>query len=134
MLSPIGFLPPRYRTFARYFVSGGIATLIHYATLSAMVELGGIDEVLSTATGYALGAVGHYLLSYHWAFGSTARHRRAVVRFIFVAASTLLLNAAVFWVFHEMVGLWYLLAQLVTTVLLLFVNFTINARFTFAER
>lgn len=134
MRSPMELLPSRYRTFARYFISGGIATLVHYTVLTVMVEFGGVDEVLSTVAGYALGAMGHYLLSYHWAFGSSARHRRALVRFVFVAASTLVLNAAVFWVFHEIFGLWYLLAQLVTTALLLFVNFTINARFTFSER
>lgn len=134
MLPPLAWLPPRYHTFARYFISGGIATLVHYTILTAMVEIGRVDETVSTATGYVVAAAGHYMLSYHWAFQSSARHGGALFRFACVAGSTLVLNTAMFWLFHEVFGLWYLLAQAVTTVLLLFVNYTLNSRFTFTDR
>lgn len=134
MRSPIEILPTRYHTFARYFVCGGTATVIHYSILTALVELVHLDETLSTAIGYTLSAVVHYTMSYHWAFKSTVAHHKATIRFVFVALTSLALTTATFWVFHEIVGLWYLLAQAVTTALILFFNFTLNSRFTFASR
>ena len=127
-------LPAKWQTFARYFVSGGLASAIHYAILTSLVEIADADATLSTAIGYFVSSTGHYLLSYHWAFRSEVRHGRATVRFAAVAGSTLLLNTLVFWLLHEVAGVWYLAAQLITTALLLAVNFTLNARFTFAHR
>lgn len=132
--TPFDLLPPRLRTFARYFVAGGLATIAHYAILTSLVELAAVDATLATAIGYFLSSVGHYLLCYHWAFRSSARHARATVRFAAVAGSTLLLNTGLFWLLHEAAGLWYVAAQVITTGLLLLVNFALNSRFTFAAR
>lgn len=134
MLSPIARLPLRYHRFARYFISGGLSTLVHYTILTGLVEIGRVDETVSTATGYVIASAGHYMLSYHWAFRSGARHAKALLRFVCVAGSTLVLNTAMFWVLNEALGLWYLLAQAITTGLLLFVNYALNARFTFSGR
>ena len=132
--SPFDLLPPRLRTFGRYFVSGGIATVMHYSILTSLVEIAKLDATVATAIGYFLSSVGHYLLCYHWAFKSSVHHGQASIRFAAVAASSLLLNTGLFWLLHEAAGLWYLLAQVITTALLLLVNFALNSRFTFSTR
>lgn len=131
--SAIDRLPPRTRTFARYVVCGGTSTLLHYSILTALVELGGVNETLSTTIGYFSSSFVNYMLLYHWAFRSTVVHLKATIRYFSVAAGTLLLNSMIFWVMFQVVGLWYLLAQAVTTVLVLSVTFTVNSRYTFTR-
>ena len=127
-------IPDKYQTFARYVLSGGTATAIHYSILVVLVEIAFLDETLSTAIGYSSSSIIHYLILYYWAFGSTAANAGAFIRFCGVAGSSLLLNTAIFWVFLEIIGLWYLLAQVITTCLVLAYTYTINSRFTFADR
>lgn len=127
------YLPVRFEIFARYAVSGGTATAIHYTILVLLVELAGADETLSTTVGYFLSGIVHYLLLYHWAFRSSVRHRKATIRFFLLAVCTLCLNSAIFWILFELAGLWYLFAQLVTTGLILSITFTVNSRYTFAR-
>ena len=133
-MRPIPGIPDNYRPLARYVLSGGIATAIHYSILVILVEVAKLDETLSTAIGYFSSSIFHYLILYYWAFGSTATHSGAVIRFCGVAGSSLLLNSAIFWIFLEIIGLWYLVAQIITSCLVLGYTYSINSRFTFARR
>ena len=126
-------VPSRFRTFARYVVCGGTATLLHYSILTGLVELGHVNETLSTTVGYFTSSIVNYLLLYHWAFRSSVLHRKATIRYFILAAGTLLLNSMIFWVMFRVAGLWYLLAQAVTTLLVLSVTFTVNSRYTFTR-
>ncbi|MEQ9447290.1 MAG: GtrA family protein [Rhodospirillaceae bacterium] len=121
------------QVIARYLVCGGVATAVQYSILAALVELGGVNETVSTTIGYTVSGFVNYLLLYNWAFRSRVRHRRASIRFIGLATVTLALNSALFWTLFELAGLWYMLAQVVTTLLILSLTFTINSRYTFTR-
>lgn len=81
------------------------------------MEYGGWDETLSFAVSYVIASVVQYLLLYYWAFGSTAGHGQASVRFLVTSLAMLRLKSAAFWVFVEVVQNWYLLAQVIVTAL-----------------
>jgi putative flippase GtrA len=127
-------LPDRFHRFARYVVSGGTATVIHYAILVTLVELGRVNETLSTAIGYFSSAVVHYLILYYWVFSSGVHHGRTTGRYVAVVLVSLLINTLIFWLFFEVFGIWYLFAQVITTCLVLAVTYTANSRFTFAPK
>lgn len=130
----IALFPARFHEFARYAVSGGTATAIHYAMLVCQVELAGMNETLSTAIGYVSSGIVHYVILYHWVFRSSVRHWQTTRRFLAVATCALALNTGVFWIFLEVFNLWYLAAQVVTTLLVLAVTYTVNRQFTFSRK
>lgn len=133
MTSSFDCLSPRFQVIARYLVCGASATAVHYSILAALVELIGIDETVSTTIGYAVSGFVNYLLLYNWAFKSSVRHRKASIRFVVLAMVTLALNSTLFWALFELAGLWYMLAQAITTLLILTVTFSVNSRYTFTR-
>jgi putative flippase GtrA len=114
-----------------YVGSGGIATASHYGVTIASVELLGVAPVVATMLGFTVGAVIKYWLNYSVAFRSRARHRRAVVRYVIALASLLALNTLVFALLQEGAGLHYVLAQALTTILLIPPGYVIHRQWVF---
>jgi len=124
--------PVRHRRSVPMYVgSGGIATASHYGVTIASVELLGVAPVVATMLGFTVGAVIKYWLNYSVAFRSRARHRRAVVRYVIALASLLALNTLVFALLQEGAGLHYVLAQALTTILLIPPGYVIHRQWVF---
>jgi|SRR5688572_21078055 len=111
---------PRHRySIPMYIGAGGIATGCHYVTTIAGVELLGMRPVIASAAGFAIGALVKYALNYFVAFRSDESHAVAVPRFVVMLAILLGLNTLVFALLNEGAGLHYMVAQVLTTVLLI---------------
>jgi putative flippase GtrA len=117
--------------FARYFVSGGAAFAVHLLTLSALVELVAVPPVTATAVGFLVALCVNYVLQHRWVFRSTGRHRTLFVRYVVVTIVTFAINIALFGLFYEILGLWYILSQIMATGLIFIVNFFVNRHYTF---
>jgi len=115
-----------------YTLFGGLATALHYLVLVALVELANVDASLAAATGAICGALAAYAGNRCFTFASDAAHRRALPRFLLVAALGAITSAALVFAGAEWFGLHYLLPQVAATVLALFAGFTVNRRWTFA--
>jgi putative flippase GtrA len=108
-------------------LSGCAGLAVHMLTLSALVEWGRLDPRSATAIGYALAVIINYLLQYHIVFQSRAEHREAFVRYVALTAAGLGVNVLAMHVLTIMLGLWYLVAQLVSIGALFIVNFVVAA-------
>jgi putative flippase GtrA len=122
-------MTPRSR-FARYVLTGGTATALHYAVLTTMVA-GGQPALAGTVLGSVAGALAGYLLTRHFVFASSSAPLPEACRFGAVSLLALPLNAALMSIGLAL-HLHYLLAQAITTALLLLFNFTLHRRWTFA--
>ena len=74
----------------------------------------------------------NYLLQHRYVFRAEGNHRRFFTRYIAVTLGTMAVNTGLFFVLHEIVGLFYLLAQIITIGFIVIANFFINLQFTFA--
>ena len=111
---------PRHRySLPMYVGAGGIATGCHYVTTIAIVELLGVRPVAASAAGFLVGALVKYCLNYFVAFRSDERHIVALPRFVVMLAILLALNTLVFALLNEGAGLHYMIAQVLTTGLLI---------------
>lgn len=117
--------------FVGFVGVGAIATGIQYLILIVLKELAGVPPVYASATGYAISSVVNYLMKYHWVFASDRRHRHAAPRYATVSAIGLSLNTGLMYLGTQVLGLYYLLAQVLTTGLVLLWNFFANATWTF---
>jgi putative flippase GtrA len=124
--------PVRHRRSLPVYVgSGGIATASHYGVTIASVELLGIAPVVATMLGFTVGAVIKYWLNYSVAFRSRARHGRAVARYVIALLALLALNTLVFALLQKGTGLHYILAQALTTILLIPPGYMIHRQWVF---
>lgn len=111
--------------FTKFASIGGLATLFQYGLMILFIEYWNIDAVITSAGSYAISAFFNYLANYYWTFNSDARHLQTLPRFILVSSLVLILNTLLFSVFFN-AGLHYLIAQVMATVITLFVNFVIH--------
>jgi putative flippase GtrA len=112
---------------------GIVATAIQYIVLTAGVHFAGADPVWASTGGFIVSATINYLLNRRYTFHSRKPHIEASAKFFTVALVGLLLNGALLAAGTELIGLHYLLAQILTTGLVLIWNYTANTVWTFAE-
>jgi len=126
---------PRHRySIPAYIGAGGIATGCHYMTTIAVVELLGVRPVLASAIGFCVGALAKYCLNYFVAFRSGERHAVAVPRFTVMLALLLALNTLVFARLNEGAGLHYMVAQVMTTALLIPPGYLLSRLWVFRSK
>jgi len=119
------------RQLATYATVGVGATLAHYAILIALVEGGEWRAVPATLCGYVVGGGVAYLLNRRHTFASDRPHAEATWRFALVAFAGFCVTYVLMSLFVDRWSAPYLPAQMVTTVLAMFVTFALNRRWTF---
>ena len=120
--------------FTRFGLVGILAAIGHYGTLIALVELGGAGPVPASLGGYIVGGAIGYVANRRFTFDSDASHRVAVTRFVLVAVVGFGLTGLVMALLTGPMQLHYLLAQLVTTGIVMLWSFWANKLWTFSSR
>jgi putative flippase GtrA len=123
--------PRHRRALPVYIGAGGAATAAHYVVTIFAVEVLSMAPVAASALGFAVGATLKYWLNYSVAFRSSARHTHAVARYVVMLAIFIALNTAIFWALQRGLGLHYLVAQVLTTILLIAPGYLVSRRWVF---
>lgn len=118
--------------FTRYLIVGGAATVMHYSFLLATVELHLLLPATAAGVGAFLGALFAYWGNRRFTFDSKREHRSAMPRFLVVAMFGALLNAGLVWLGSMKLGCHYFLSQVIATMTVLLLTFSINRRWSFA--
>ncbi len=121
------------RQLSAYALVGVAASLAHYSVLIALVEGARWAPVPATLIGYVVGGVVSYALNRQHTFSSDRPHAEATWRFALVAFMGFCLTYLLMSFFVARLGAPYLPAQLVTTILIMFVTFFANRLWTFAQ-
>jgi putative flippase GtrA len=117
--------------FVSFAGVGVVATAIHYAILIALVHLGAINPALASAAGATVGAFVSYLLNYHYTFRSSNGHVASMAKFGAVAGIGIILNSLCMLLGTQVLGLYYILSQVIATGLVLIWTFLANRSWTF---
>lgn len=118
---------------AKYVVSGLVAAGIQVGTLALLVERGGLSHSAGVPIAFVIGAAVAFCLQKFWTFGHRdvqGIHFQALTYAVLVVVA-LLLNIALMYVFVDLMGLWYILAQVVTIALVTIVTFLSNKYLVF---
>jgi len=119
--------------FLKFSAVGALGTLAHYSVLIFLVQILSVNVLVATSIGALVGALVNYLLNYRWTFASNKRHSEAMVKFFAVAGVGFVLNGLFMTLFSAVLALHYLIAQVITTAMVLFWNFLGNHYWTFDE-
>jgi putative flippase GtrA len=108
-------------SFSLHVVTGFAAVAAHYALMYAMLRAG-LAAVPASAIGFMAGALTRFALSYAHIFAPTRGVQAAGLRFVVAIAAQLAANTGLLAAFtHAGLAVWP--AQVLTTVLLTFVNY-----------
>ena len=121
----------RLATFSRFLLTGGLATAIQFLLLWLFVDIAKWNPTFSSGLSFALSACVNYTLSYYFTFAAKVSHRTATLKFVIMVCIGLLLNTSFFHMFNYLLSGQYLLAQMVSTLLVILWNFNISSKWIF---
>lgn len=125
-----GALLPQLISFG---VMGAAAGLADYLVMIGAKEGFGVEAVVASLLGYAVGTCVSYILNRLNTFGSERAHSETTWRFIVVNVIGFGLTAALMWLLVRTLGIGYIGARLVTTALVFVLNFMSHRLWTFAS-
>ena len=117
----------------RFLASGGIATVAHWATLWSLINLQ-VEAVLASSLGAFVGAVVNYFLQYFFTFKTKRLHKQALLAYIPAVSISWLLNLGLFYSLYGSLFSEPLMAQVVTTSIIMLVNFLLYKKVVFREK
>jgi len=111
--------------FGRYLLVGGVAFVADFLALWALVALFGLHYLPATALAFVLGVWVNYRLSVRWVFIYRAIRLSSVEFVIFLTVGIVGLGVSLgaMALFAGWLGMHYLLAKALATMLTLLVNF-----------
>jgi putative flippase GtrA len=119
------------RRFVRFTSLGAIGTVAHYAVLVGVVELAGLDAAVASGIGFFLGAVINYSLSRAFVFDTDRSHGVVFSKFLLVALGGLLITVIAMHLLVEILGLNYLISQILITGGLVLWHYVMNRIWSF---
>lgn len=126
-------MPQLLSEMIRFVGVGGVATIAHYSVLIALVELAGVDSTIGALAGFIAGGIVSYTLNYRWTFRSERDHAQAAPRFFSIAAVGFVLTGILMEIFTDHLHIPYLLAQMMTTGMVIVWHYLGNKLWTFRE-
>jgi putative flippase GtrA len=123
---------PLLRQFAAFSGVGILAASVHYTALVWLVEFARWRPVPAALVGYVAGGILSYIINRRHVFASTRPHQQASWRFGTIAAVGFFLTYGLMHGLVDWANVPYLLAQILTTGIVLFWSFVANRMWTFA--
>lgn len=120
----------------RYFMSGATAAASNVAILFILVHFSRMHYLYASVVAFIASVAVSFTLQKFWTFQDTFTHdmREQFTRYSVVVLANLALNIGLMYLFVEKAGLWYVLAQIVTTSIVAVVGYIGYKHFVFRER
>lgn len=111
--------------FVRYVIAGGVAFVIDAASLYLLVELAGVDYLISAGIGFLIGLITNYSISRLWVFDRRIIKNIALEFAIFTAVGLVgwAMNEFLIWFVHEKIHLHYMIGKVISAGIVLVWNF-----------
>lgn len=111
----------------RFAIGGLSIALAQILLLYILTEFVGLWYLLSSAISFCFAVITSFLVQKYWAFRDHSKERavRQFLQFLIVAVIGIVINTASMFFWVDLLGVWYVLAQIITGFIIMVVNFTI---------
>ena len=121
------------KRFATFSLIGVVNTIIHFIVFMLLFETLGLHYLLASTLGFVAAVLNSYWMNSRWTFAGLARRdTREFIRFVTVSVLALLLNFCCMLVLVDLWSLYPPLAQVISILFTLVVNFLGNRYWSFA--
>jgi dolichyl-phosphate beta-glucosyltransferase len=120
------------KQFLKYCLVGISGTLIDLASLYVFVEYLNIPVIPASVLSFLLAVINNFIWNKAWTFRSKSKnYRKLFIKFLIVSTVGLLLTVSFMYLFVELLAIWYMLAKIITSGVVLSWNFLGNKLWTF---
>lgn len=116
---------------AKYATVGTIAAIIDFGVLFLLTDEFGLYYLASATCSFILAAIVNFILNRNWTFQSNGQKRKQFPVFLMVATSGLLINVNIMYFSVERLGMYYLMAKVLSSGIVIMWNFFGNKFITF---
>lgn len=122
-----------FSEFIKFCTVGFMGTLINLCFLYFATEFLDIHYILSATFAFFLAASHNYILNKFWTFKESMGHQffQKYLKFFAISLASLGINLIILYSLTELIGIYYILSQLIAIGIALSINFTGNKFWTF---
>lgn len=121
-----------FKPFFKYSIVGTIGTFIDLASLYFFVEYLDIPVIPASVLSFLLAVINNFLLNKSWTFKNrSSNYRKLFIKFLIVSVVGLLLTISSMYILVHVIGIWYMIAKALTSLIVLTWNFLGNKFWTF---
>ena len=115
----------------KFAIVGGVATIIDFVFLYLFREFCHFPLLVSNTLSFCISVIYNYIASVRWVFDVNKEKdaKKQFVIFIVFSVLGLLLNNAIMWITVDSLSIYYLLAKVVATVIVMIFNFVTRKMF-----
>ncbi len=123
-----------YKVF-RYVVAGGTAAAVNIGYLYLFTDIFGIWYIISSVFAYIIAFLVSFTLQKYWTFRdySTDRMAKQSITYFIVGFINLALNTLLIYLFTDIVGLYYIVSQIIAGVLIACISFFVYKNIIFSK-
>jgi dolichyl-phosphate beta-glucosyltransferase len=120
------------RKFFKYSLVGTSGTILDLLAIYIFVEFLYLNVILAAILAFIVAATNNFVLNKIWTFNNKSKeYRHQYLKFIIVSVIGLTITIFLMYIFNTILGIWYLIAKLMTSGIVLFWNFLGNRLWTF---
>ncbi len=128
------FMHERIGKYVRYLFVGGTCAVLDLLLLYVFIDCFHIWYLSAATASFTIMLVLSYLGQKYFTFRDyTKNHRKQLSVFFIVAIIGLVINAACMFIFVSWMSLWYILASVITKLVVFIWNFVANKKLTFKK-
>ena len=109
----------------KFVIVGGIATIIDFVFLYIFREFCHFPVLVSNTLSFCISVIYNYIASVKWVFDVNKEKdaKKQFIIFIVFSVIGLLLNNAIMWLTVDFLSIYYMLAKIIATVIVMVFNF-----------
>jgi len=124
---------PMVRQFVKYGIVGASNTVITFVVYTILVQVVGVEYIVSLILGYLAGSINSYVLNRHWTFrAGHLSHTSVGTRFAIVQVLAILANVGLLYLLVHDAHVHKVAAQAILTLPVLAITFFVNRAWSFA--
>ena len=113
---------------SRYFLVGGICTVLDMAVLFSMTYFFKVEYLFSSVISFMMGATLNYFLCTSWIFDIRLIQNRhhEFIYYLLITTFVLVVNTAIMWLFTAILGFYFMVSKMVAVFVTFGLNFSLR--------